>query len=246
MRPRPARSAWSACAPDRGIDVLGVLPGHRRRDDVPAVLVEFDPSNAGLARRGADEAGLTRVQVREADAGDVEQLRGCVASRRAAALRHLRQHHRYRDRAGGPGGVGDVRAGRDGDLDQASPGAGPDAADQGMVRGERLRRGRVRCAGHRGRGRRRRESAESSHLGEAAGRPVVYLQDARPASADPDKGAGVEFHIAVPAAEIEAIHAAHRVGADGATELAAQPWGERAFHAVIVGYRFLIAAESTA
>ena len=60
------------------------------------------------------------------------------------------------------------------------------------------------------------------------------------------KGAGVEFHIAVPAAEIEAIHAAHRAGADGATELAAQPWGERAFHAVIVGYRFLIAAESTA
>lgn len=63
-------SLVSLCA-GQGHDVVGVLPGHRRRDDVQAVLVEFDPSNAGLARRGAEEAGLARVQVREADAGDV-------------------------------------------------------------------------------------------------------------------------------------------------------------------------------
>ncbi|HET7016112.1 MAG TPA: SAM-dependent methyltransferase [Streptosporangiaceae bacterium] len=60
----------SLCA-GQGHDVLGVLPDHRRRDDVRALLIEFDPSNAGLARRGAQEAGLTQVQVREADAGDV-------------------------------------------------------------------------------------------------------------------------------------------------------------------------------
>lgn len=60
----------SLCA-GQGHDVLGVLPGHRRRDDVQVLLVEFDPTNARLARRGAEEAGLTRVQVREADAGDV-------------------------------------------------------------------------------------------------------------------------------------------------------------------------------
>jgi hypothetical protein len=63
-------SLVSLCA-GQGHDVLGVLPGHRRRDDVRALLVEFDPGNAGLARRDAQEAGLTQVQVREADAGDV-------------------------------------------------------------------------------------------------------------------------------------------------------------------------------
>jgi hypothetical protein len=58
------------------------------------------------------------------------------------------------------------------------------------------------------------------------------------------KGAGVEFHVSVPAAEIETIHAAHSDHADSTTELLAQPWGERAFHTTIIGYRFLIAAES--
>ena len=60
----------SLCA-GQGHDVLGVLPEHRRRDDVRALLVEFDPGNAGVARRRADEAGLSQVQVREADAGVV-------------------------------------------------------------------------------------------------------------------------------------------------------------------------------
>jgi hypothetical protein len=63
-------SLVSLCA-GQGHDVLGVLPGHPRRDDVQAVLVEFDPSNAAVARLGAEEAGLARVQVREVDAGDV-------------------------------------------------------------------------------------------------------------------------------------------------------------------------------
>jgi hypothetical protein len=58
----------SLCA-GQGHDVLGVLPGHPRRDDVRAVLVEFDARNAELARRRAAEAGLPQVEVREADAG---------------------------------------------------------------------------------------------------------------------------------------------------------------------------------
>jgi len=61
----------SLCA-GQGHDVLGVLPGHPRQPDVSAVLVEFDPRNAALARRGAAEAGLSQVEVREADAGLVD------------------------------------------------------------------------------------------------------------------------------------------------------------------------------
>jgi hypothetical protein len=57
----------SLCA-GQGHDVLGVLPGHPRRDDVTAVLIEADPVNAARARRGAAVAGLARVEVREADA----------------------------------------------------------------------------------------------------------------------------------------------------------------------------------
>jgi hypothetical protein len=57
----------SLCA-GQGHDVLGVLPDHRRRADVTAVLIESDPRSAGLARRRAAAAGLTQVQVRQADA----------------------------------------------------------------------------------------------------------------------------------------------------------------------------------
>jgi hypothetical protein len=61
----------SLCA-GQGLDVLGVLPGHPRGQDVSAVLVEADPHNAALARRSAAEAGLPRVDVREADASRVD------------------------------------------------------------------------------------------------------------------------------------------------------------------------------
>jgi hypothetical protein len=60
----------SLCA-GQGLDVLGVLPEHPRGRDVSAVLVEFDPHNAALARQGADEAGLSQVEVRAADASRV-------------------------------------------------------------------------------------------------------------------------------------------------------------------------------
>jgi hypothetical protein len=61
----------SLCA-GQGLDVLGVLPEHPRGPDVSAVLVEFDPHNAALARQDAARAGLSQVEVREADAGRVD------------------------------------------------------------------------------------------------------------------------------------------------------------------------------
>jgi hypothetical protein len=57
----------SLCA-GQGHDVIGMLPGHPRRDQVAAVLVEADPRNAALARCRAAAAGLDQVQVRQADA----------------------------------------------------------------------------------------------------------------------------------------------------------------------------------
>jgi len=61
-------SLVSLCA-GQGRDVLGVLPGHPRRDDVTAVLVELDPRNARSAADRAAREGLATVDVREADAG---------------------------------------------------------------------------------------------------------------------------------------------------------------------------------
>jgi len=69
-RPRGPISLVSLCA-GQGRDVLGVLPGHPRRDDVSAVLVEKDPRNAEVARSRAAQADLANLQVREADAAVV-------------------------------------------------------------------------------------------------------------------------------------------------------------------------------
>jgi hypothetical protein len=68
--PRGPVRLVSLCA-GQGRDVLGVLPGHPRREDVRAVLVESDARNAALGRRRAAEAGLARVEVRQADASRV-------------------------------------------------------------------------------------------------------------------------------------------------------------------------------
>jgi hypothetical protein len=64
--PGPVRLV-SLCA-GQGHDVIGVLPGHPRREDVGAVLVESDERNAGLARQAAAGHGLSQVEVRQADA----------------------------------------------------------------------------------------------------------------------------------------------------------------------------------
>jgi hypothetical protein len=63
-------SLVSLCA-GQGRDAIGVLPGHPRRDDVRAVLVERDARNASVARRSAAQQALPNVEVREADASTV-------------------------------------------------------------------------------------------------------------------------------------------------------------------------------
>ena len=74
--PGPVR-LLSLCA-GQGHDVLGVLPAHPRGPEVTAVLVEYDPRNAALAREGAARAGLSQVEVREADAAQVGAYAGAL------------------------------------------------------------------------------------------------------------------------------------------------------------------------
>jgi hypothetical protein len=63
-------SLVSLCA-GQGRDVIGVLSDHPRRDDVRALLVEFDGGIAEVARQSAGQAELAQVEVRAADAGEV-------------------------------------------------------------------------------------------------------------------------------------------------------------------------------
>jgi hypothetical protein len=92
-----------------------------------------------------------------------------------------------------------------------------------------------------------RDSGDPLACVELAGAQVL-LGNAAPRFLPPEsrehRGAGVEFHVSVPASDIGEIFAAHRAHADSLTDLAAQPWGETAFHVTLAGYRFLIAAES--
>jgi hypothetical protein len=67
--PGPVR-LLSLCA-GQGRDVIGVLPEHRRRDDVRALLVECDERNAELARHRVAEADLAQVRILQADASQV-------------------------------------------------------------------------------------------------------------------------------------------------------------------------------
>ena len=67
----------SLCA-GQGRDVIGVLTGHPRRDDVRARLVELNQRNVVLARRAAQGAGLHGVEVLQADAGITDAYAGAV------------------------------------------------------------------------------------------------------------------------------------------------------------------------
>lgn len=57
----------SLCA-GRGHDVIDVVAGHPRRDDVQALLVELEPALADHARGAAADAGLNGVEVITGDA----------------------------------------------------------------------------------------------------------------------------------------------------------------------------------
>jgi len=57
----------------------------------------------------------------------------------------------------------------------------------------------------------------------------------------PHIGAGVEFHIIIPADKIQEAHINH--ACINPTKLNKQPWGEVGFGFKIQGYRFMILAE---
>lgn len=85
----------------------------------------------------------------------------------------------------------------------------------------------------------------------ALGDAQVHLGTAEeqwlPARSREHRGAGVTACIRLPASEdISAVHARHPAAGVVTTPLAARPWGELAFDAVIEGYRFLIGQESAA
>ncbi|MFG2132358.1 class I SAM-dependent methyltransferase [Streptomyces sp. NPDC048751] len=65
----------SVCA-GQGRDLLGVLPGHPRRRDVRARLVELDPENVALAAEAARAAGLDEVDVVAGDAALLDHYEG--------------------------------------------------------------------------------------------------------------------------------------------------------------------------
>jgi hypothetical protein len=60
----------------QGRDLLEVLDGHPRRDDVRARLVELDPGNTALAQQAARAAGLDQVEVVTGDAALTDQYQG--------------------------------------------------------------------------------------------------------------------------------------------------------------------------
>lgn len=69
--------AVSMCA-GQGRDLIGVLDGHPRRDDVIARLVELDERNADVARHSAAVADLPQVEVITGDAALTDQYAGMV------------------------------------------------------------------------------------------------------------------------------------------------------------------------
>jgi hypothetical protein len=74
--PGPLR-AVSLCA-GQGRDLIGVLAGHPRRDDVTARLVELNERNAAFARSSAAAAGLGKVEVVTGDAALTSHYAGMV------------------------------------------------------------------------------------------------------------------------------------------------------------------------
>jgi hypothetical protein len=69
--------AISVCA-GQGQDLIGVLTGHPRRDDVSARLVELDQASVEYARTTAREAGLERIAVIAGDASLGDAYAGAV------------------------------------------------------------------------------------------------------------------------------------------------------------------------
>lgn len=75
--PRGSIRIISACA-GQGHDVIGVLKNHSRASDVHARLVETDDHNVRVARDRIATAGITGVEVLQADAGVTGTYRKAV------------------------------------------------------------------------------------------------------------------------------------------------------------------------
>ena len=67
----------SACA-GQGHDLIGVLAARPDAQRVRGTLLEYDPGNVAAARAVADQAGLTNLVVRQADAGRLSSYVGTV------------------------------------------------------------------------------------------------------------------------------------------------------------------------
>ena len=73
----PPGPLWviSLCA-GQGRDLLGVLPDHKRRNDVRALLVELDETNTARAKDAARASGLDHVEILTAAAALTDHYRG--------------------------------------------------------------------------------------------------------------------------------------------------------------------------
>ena len=139
------------------------------------MLVESDPHNAALARQGADEAGLSQVEVRAADASrvanyadalpaDVLLLCGIFGNVSEDDIQRTAQAAPALCAAGAT--VIWTRHRRAPDLTPRDP---------RVVPRERVRGGGLRHAGHRGADRCRRRPPGRRPAGRAAARPAVHL-----------------------------------------------------------------------
>ncbi len=91
-----------------------------------------------------------------------------------------------------------------------------------------------------------RDSGDQLACVELAGAQVMLgtaAQEFLATASRPHKGAGVMFHVTVPAGQIRAVFEAHRAHAEATTDLSMRPFGAEAFNTVLAGYRFLIAAD---
>jgi hypothetical protein len=81
-------------------------------------------------------------------------------------------------------------------------------------------------------------------LGDAQVMLGVADEQFLPQAAREHRGAGVEVYVRLPVTvDIDAVHARHAAAGVVTRALCTRDWGERAFHAEIAGYRFLIAQE---
>ena len=181
----------SLCAGD-GRDVVTAATAHPRAADLTGCLVELD-DRAG--RRGPGRPRPTGVPARgpHGRRRDPSGLGRCRTRRPAPAVRHLRERDGRGRRADRARDRGDVRAGRDGDLDAAPPPSRPDPRGPRVVRGRGLHLARV-LVGWSRRLRRRRRAVRWS---AAPARSVA---------------SAVHLHRGVRALQPRALHQSRRVG----------------------------------